>query len=297
MPVNSFEDYPMSWKPDKHSLTSPIYYCLANIMEQDIKSGTLPANTKLPPQRELADFLDLNLSTVTKAYKLCEMRGLVHAIVGKGTFVTPYANAATSTAEKATVSRIELAIIHPFNEQNKLVRDLTIEILRRPLSEQLFEYSHPLGNREQIQIASKWLQRFGLDAGEHNTMIAAGAQNALATILSALFESGDRIAVDTYTYPNFISLANLLYLQLVAIESDQQGMSPEALEAACANQNIKGIYLMPTGNNPTNVKPSWPSLGLEYLERSAFWLTVMPNAARFGLPLAPPLMNNSFIRD
>ena len=41
--------------------------------------------------------------------------------------------------------------------------------------------------------------RFGLDTDEHNTMIAAGAQNALATILSSLFEAGDRIAVDTYT--------------------------------------------------------------------------------------------------
>lgn len=67
----------MSWKPDKQKLAYPVYYSLADLMEQDIKSGKLAANTKLPPQRELADFLDLNLSTITKAYKLCEMRGLI----------------------------------------------------------------------------------------------------------------------------------------------------------------------------------------------------------------------------
>ena len=77
MPINSFENYPMSWKPDKQKLAYPVYYSLADLMEQDIKSGKLAANTKLPPQRELADFLDLNLSTITKAYKLCEMRGLI----------------------------------------------------------------------------------------------------------------------------------------------------------------------------------------------------------------------------
>ncbi len=253
MPVNSFEDYPMSWKPDRNRLTHPLYYCLADLMEQDIKSGRLPVGTKLPPQRELADFLDLNLSTITKAYKLGEMRGLIHAVTGKGTFVTPYADAPTSTVEKSTRAKIELAVIHPFYESNRDIRDLTIELLKKPGAERLFEYSHPLGDRGQIMTAARWLRRSGIGADEHNTMIASGAQNALATILSSLFEAGDCIAVDTYTYPNFISLANLLYLQLVPIENDEGGMLPEKLEKACALRKIKGIYMMPAGSNPTNI--------------------------------------------
>lgn len=253
MPVNSFENYPMSWKPDKDKLTYPLYHSLSNMMEQDIKSGRLPVNTKLPPQRELADFLDLNLSTITKAYKLCEMRGLIHAATGKGTFVTPYADTSTSTVEKNARAEIELAVIHPFYESNAAIRDLTIEILQKPFSEKLFEYTHPLGDREQILTAAQWLRRSGIGADEHNTMIASGAQNALATVLSTLFEAGDCIAVDTYTYPNFISLANLLYIQLVPIENDGEGMLPEELEKACALRKIKGVYMMPAGSNPTNI--------------------------------------------
>lgn len=253
MPINSFDDYPMSWKPDRSELTYPLYYCLADLLERDIRSGKLTANTKLPPQRELADFLDLNLSTITKAYKLGEMRGLIHAITGKGTYVTPYANVPTSTVEKSAGPGIELAVIHPFYEPNAAIRDLTVEILQKPFSERLFEYSHPLGDPGQILTASRWLKRFGLEADEHNTVIAAGAQNALATVLSTMFEAGDRIAVDTYTYPNFISLANMLYLQLVPIETDGEGMCTERLESACALQKIKGIYMMPAGANPTNI--------------------------------------------
>lgn len=253
MPINSFENYPMSWKPDKDKLTFPIYHSLADMMEQDIKKGNLPVNTKLPPQRELADFLDLNLSTITKAYKLCELRGLIHAVTGKGTFVTPYADTPTSTVEKNVRSAIELAVIHPFYESNEMIRDLTIELLKKPASEKLFEYSHPLGDLRQILTAAQWLRRTGIEANEHNTMIANGAQNALATILSALFSAGDCIAVDTYTYPNFISLANLLYIQIVPIENDEEGMLPEQLEKACALRKIKGIYMMPAGSNPTNI--------------------------------------------
>ena len=35
MPVNSFDNYPMSWTPDREKLTYPIYYCLADMMEQE----------------------------------------------------------------------------------------------------------------------------------------------------------------------------------------------------------------------------------------------------------------------
>ena len=66
MPVNSFENYPMNWKPDKELLKFPVYISLAELLEQDIMSGRLPANTQLPPQRELADFLDVNLSTISR---------------------------------------------------------------------------------------------------------------------------------------------------------------------------------------------------------------------------------------
>ena len=60
--------------------------------------------------------------------------------------------------------------------------------------------------RDRILTAASWLQRLKLEADEHNTMIAAGAQNALATILSSLFEAGDRIAVDTYTSVSYTHL-------------------------------------------------------------------------------------------
>ncbi|GAB2535230.1 hypothetical protein GCM10026983_03380 [Gracilibacillus alcaliphilus] len=45
------------------------------------------SGTKLPPQRELADYLDLNLSTISKAFKECGLKGLLSSSVGSGTFV------------------------------------------------------------------------------------------------------------------------------------------------------------------------------------------------------------------
>lgn len=40
MPVNSFETYPMSWKPP-WSKERPLYQSLAKCLEDDIRSGAL----------------------------------------------------------------------------------------------------------------------------------------------------------------------------------------------------------------------------------------------------------------
>ena len=64
MPVNSFEHYPMSWAPSRATLgPGPVYLALAARLERDIASGALPPGTRLPPQRELADYLDVNFPT------------------------------------------------------------------------------------------------------------------------------------------------------------------------------------------------------------------------------------------
>ena len=88
MPVNSFENYPMSWKPTLQHSKKPLSLTLAERLEQDIHNGTLRPGTKLPPQRELADFLDINVSTVTRAFKICSNKGLLSSAVGSGTFVS-----------------------------------------------------------------------------------------------------------------------------------------------------------------------------------------------------------------
>ena len=89
MPTNSFNDFFLSWMPDRKLLKRPCYLALANILEEDIVSGKLAAGTRLPPQRELADFLDINFTTVTRAYNLCREKNLIYGVIGSGTFVAP----------------------------------------------------------------------------------------------------------------------------------------------------------------------------------------------------------------
>ncbi len=252
MPVNSFDDYPMSWRPRKEELEKPYYLSIAANLEKDILSGRLPVDTKLPPQRELADYLDLNLSTITRAYKLCELKGLLYAVTGKGTFVAPGISARDTFLGRSGVV-IEMGMIHPFYESNEKVLDAARLVLNRRDSLRLLEYSDSLGTKRQINAARKWLCSLGMEVEEKNILLSAGAQNALSVILATLFKAGDKIAVDSFTYTNFKGLANFLHIQLVAVEMDEYGMSPAALAGICKNTEIKGVYLMPTCSNPTSI--------------------------------------------
>ncbi|KZL91787.1 HTH-type transcriptional repressor YtrA [Clostridium magnum DSM 2767] len=211
----------MTWKPNRDHLTSPLYLSIANLLEYDIVNGYLAPNTKLPPQRELADYLDINLSTITRAFKICELKGLIYATTGRGTFVAPNAGATISIADNEIQKNyIEMAIIKPVDQFNSLVAETTKSVLSKGYLEKLLDYNSPLGIPYHKMSARKWLHKYNMNANIENIAITSGAQNSLTLILISLFHSGDKIAVDKYTYPNFIQLANMLNIQLIPIEGD-----------------------------------------------------------------------------
>ncbi|NMS89606.1 PLP-dependent aminotransferase family protein [Clostridioides difficile] len=254
MPINSFDNYYMSWKPNKSRLTNPLYLSLVKCMEKDIESGVLQEGTKLPPQRELADFLDISLNTVTKAYTICKKKGLLYAVGGSGTFVSQSANLGkTILSQEKFNENIELATLVPFYNHNKIIQSLAVEILQQSDADKHLEYTHPLGSYIQKQAAKKYLSKFKVNSKEENIIIASGTQNALMLILASLFKPGDKIATDIYTYANFIGLANLLHIELVSINGDDTGVLPESLDNLCKIRDIQGIYLSPSCSNPTNI--------------------------------------------
>lgn len=257
MSINSFENYPMGWKPNPNLLKRPYYQSIAELLESDIKNGYLSPDTKLPPQRELADYLDLNFTTITRAYKLCELRGLIYTITGSGTFVSP--NAARSITISATAGQkhfIELGMVHSFEQTNHMVNNTIKKVGHLPNLDTLTNYKYPNGLPHHKQAGLTWMNQFNIHADLEHISIVSGSQNALAIALTALFEPGDYIATDYLTYSNFIELAKMLHLQILPIHMDESGIISTELKYQCEKFPIKGIYLMPSCNNPTTIEMS-----------------------------------------
>lgn len=254
MPINSFVDYPMSWRPDKTTLKRPLYLSLAKLLEHDIANGVLAPGTKLPPQRELADFLDVNFTTITRTYKICETKGLLYAVTGSGTFVSPNAaRSITISKDKVAMDCIDLGFVASFEQSNRLVALAAKKVMEKSYVEGLLNYNDPTGLPHHKMAGLSWMKTFGIQAEAEHTAIVSGAQNALAITLFALFEPGNRIAVDVFTYANFIEISKMYRIQLVPVLGDEDGMLPSELDQQCRRLDIHGIFLMPSCSNPTTV--------------------------------------------
>lgn len=252
MPVNSFDDYPLSWKPDLSKMKGPKYAALAELLEDDIKSGKLKAGTKMPPQRELADFLDLNLSTISKAYKLCGQKGLLSASVGNGTYVASDAAAETVLlCGRENTHIIEMGAIVPSVSCNLMVKQYAERLMKRPDALQLFSYGAPGGTKRQCEAGAAWLGKSGFDTDREHIVLAAGGQNALTAVLGALWKAGDKIGTEEATYPGVKTAAKLFGIHLLPVRMSNLEITEEGIRYAIQNENIKGLYVIPDYQNPT----------------------------------------------
>lgn len=253
MPVNSFENYPMSWKPTLTNTKKPIYIYLADTLEADILSGKLTPGTKLPPQRELADFLDINLSTVTRAFKLCEQRGLICSVVGNGTYIS--SDAASNSMlmlNNPNQNIIEMGAILPNVEFNKHVSAYLQTMATEPDFYKLLQYGTIEYDDLQLQAAQKWLSYFSLCSSKEHILYSTGSQNAIFATLSALFQSGDRIATMPTTYPGLKVAAKILGIHLMPLHLEDGKITESVLQYAYKTQNVKGFYFIPDFHNPTS---------------------------------------------
>lgn len=252
LPFNSFENYPMSWRPKLDRTSRSLYQTLAAQLEHDIQTGVLRPGTKLPPQRELADFLDINVSTVSKAFKLCELKGLLSATVGSGTFVAYdvlYSGKLLVRHDRDFI--INMGPTMPDSAGNEILLKMAQELLSEAGAKRLFRYYAPGADDWQKEAAVRLMSRCGYETKREQILFAEGAQNALIAVLAALFERGDKIAVDDHTYPGIKTAAAMFGLQLVPVRKEWDGMDTRALEALCRIEKIRGIYLVPACHNPT----------------------------------------------
>lgn len=249
MPVNDFSAHPLTWQPDAGGLKRPKYLSLAARLEKDIEDGVLPPGTRLPPQRLLADYLDINFTTVTRAYDICRERALVYGVTGRGTFVSPLPGG--DDGENRT---IDLGAVQCFpTVGSDLIIDAAREVLSRDYTARLFSYGERDGAARHRSAGAYWLGRFAVPAAAGQIAVFPGVQNALTTILLAFFRAGDALAVDDFTYSNLIGAANLMHLRLVPVAGDERGMLPGALELAAKKNAVRGVFLMPTCANPTTL--------------------------------------------
>lgn len=241
------------WTPDLSDYTGPRYRALADAICDAINRGDLPPDTKLPPQRRLADALGVTVGTVTRAYGVVEQRGKVVARVGSGTYVAG-AKQKESYWSLDRDKKIDLATSRaPMQPQLPLISQALHQLAddHQGLA-RLIDYSSEKIDRIHHSFTS-YLQGLSLVFDPRLLLLTHGGQHGVFSFLTAACRPGDVIAIDELSYPGVKLAAHSLGLKVVGLKMDDQGMLPEELSSLCRQQQPRLVYLTPNNHNPTCV--------------------------------------------
>lgn len=274
----------IEWKPDKNSAT-PVYQQIVQFVCEKVAKGEWPIGTRLPSQRTLAAFFEVNRSTVVTALEELTSYGIIEGCHGAGTQIisntwslllppspgTDWSNYVTSGFFKANNSTIQ-AINH-LEFVPGMMRLGTGELDPRLFPKKMWKcvlenlsqnitslgYLEPLGLPELREAISHHMETFGIYAPPSCILITSGSLQALQLISVCLLKSGSTIYSEAPTYLKSLQVFQSAGMNLSGIPMDDKGIQFRNLQYSLKNetqQNSSILYTIPTNHNPTGITMS-----------------------------------------
>ena len=151
------------WYGDWLQRRGDVSTSLADTLEQAIRSGRLPAGSRLPTHRDLSKRLGVAVSTVTRAYAEATRRGLVDATVGRGTFVQRRHGAVRGLGPSEATINLALNV-PPYTGEDDIIATALAEIVAEGEMSNLLGYLPHQGLRRHREAMVTWVQRTLPDA-------------------------------------------------------------------------------------------------------------------------------------
>ena len=193
------------------------YIEVSSSIEKEIRSGIYPPGSRLPPQRQLASELGINVSTVSRAYKELQLRGLVIGSKRRGSLVTGGAMPSVETPPASAGSAvIDLTVNRPATgEYLKCLARTMAELPRDPRFAQTQEYQPPQGPSWARAAGARWMSAPGFTPGADQVVVTSGAQHGLYAVLNSLIGTDGVILADQLTYYGLKALAPVFQFEIV----------------------------------------------------------------------------------
>jgi 2-aminoadipate transaminase len=150
------------------------------------------------------------------------------------------------------------------------MQDATARVLRDTPREAL-QYAASEGYAPLREWVAAELAGHGLQADASQVLITTGSQQGLDLVGKVLIDPGSRVAVEAPTYLGALQAFAPYEAEFVALDGDDDGPCPEALDAA---RGARFVYLLPNFQNPSG-------RCLSAARRTA----LVDRAAQIGLPI------------
>ena len=229
----------------------PAYLKIVDLISADIENGKLQVRDRLPPLRELANFLKLDYTTAARAYREAKSRGLIDSQRGMGSFI----RGKTKTISAGKNNNFDMTMNLPPEPQSWAFTEKVTSSAREAIANQelysLLRYQDFGGSMEDKEAAKELLSPLIPNPNINQVLVCPGIHSVLVALLSQLTSEGGTVCVENLTYPGIKAISAQLGAKLTAIDCDSSGPLIKPLEALCKTQDIAAIYLNPTIQNPT----------------------------------------------
>lgn len=264
---------------------APLYTQIATQVRGLIERGVLKIGDRLPPNRELAETLGVNRSTVATAYDELLADGLIAARVGSGTFVAavPVApiNVKTEAAQAPRIAPLNWEAVLPelrlddwlanrgtgrrkdslsFTHALPATELLPLDDFRRSVERvlrrdgrSLLQLGASSGYEPLQQYLLQQMALNGIRAEADEIMLTNGCQQALDLLRQTFLQPGDEVVIENPTYPGALSLFCQPQYKFISVPVGARGLDLDALEDVLRRRSPKLIYVVPTFHNPTGV--------------------------------------------
>ncbi|MCX7711336.1 MAG: PLP-dependent aminotransferase family protein [Clostridia bacterium] len=266
---------------DRNS-SSPIYLQITSQIREMILSGTLPEGYKLPPERKLAEVLEVNRSTVLNAYRELKADGFIGAHIGQGTVVLPVVknNIQSNDHFQEPLQWRQLFSQNASRMREPLLRDLMelasrddvisfaagiadpnlypleeIDIIQQELirgsNKAAFLHNPTEGYYPLRESISQMMRARGVFASPEEILVTSGAQQGLDVIARAFLDPGDIVIVEEPAFFCALQIFRASGARLIGVPMDDAGMRADILESLLTRYKPKLIYTLPTFQNPS----------------------------------------------
>ncbi|WP_436498876.1 PLP-dependent aminotransferase family protein [Actinokineospora sp. HUAS TT18] len=252
---------------DWTTVRGPLYRKLASAVATCIEAGDLRAGQRLPSERDLAKLLTVSRATVVAAYDELRGSGLVDSLRGSGTRVAARVRARSSGADgrvpggRATsifqrlvdgpgeVISLAMAIEPAAPELAEAIRELTGG---DDLDELMADVGyHPRGYPPLRQAVAQHYAELWLPTTADQVLVTTGAQQVLGLVAQMYLRPGCTVVVESPSWPGCLDVFRAAGARLVGVPLDEEGVRPDLLAKAFADEKPVLAYVMPTFHNPT----------------------------------------------
>lgn len=214
-----------------------------------VRTGDLPAGTRLPTVRDVAAALGVSPATVSHAWHGLAGAGVLVSRGRAGSFVRAADGAGLTPRYRDLAGsqagfRLDLSTGTP---DPTLLPDLAPVLARFAGHDLTGSYVEPPVLPElERNLRETWPW-----PAEAITVVD-GAFDAMTRSLETVVRFGDRVLVEDPCFPPLLDLLDLLGAEPVPVPLDEGGLDPAALSAALATSPV-ALVLQPRAHNPTGV--------------------------------------------